>query len=138
MIGQYLDQLDELAERLDAPVITGDTTVDERERLFEAFRAGEVQTLVVSQGGQLLDRPARGHRGDPGLRLVRLPAGGGPAPRPAAAAQGDGRAARFYALVARDTVDQDFAANRQRFLAEQGYAYRIMDAKDVGRNPSAP
>ena len=44
----------------------------------------------------------------------------------------DGRSARFYTLVTRDTLDQDFAANRQRFLAEQGYAYRIMDAKDVG------
>ena len=42
-----------------------------------------------------------------------------------------GRGARFYSLVARDTVDQDFAQNRQRFLAEQGYAYRIIDADDV-------
>ena len=43
----------------------------------------------------------------------------------------DGRTARFYSVVARDTVDQDFAQHRQRFLAEQGYAYRIVDAEDV-------
>ena len=34
-------------------------------------------------------------------------------------------------MVARDTVDADFAAHRQRFLAEQGYAYTIMDAEDA-------
>jgi DNA excision repair protein ERCC-3 len=39
--------------------------------------------------------------------------------------------ARFYAIVSRDTVDADFAQHRQRFLAEQGYAYRIVDADDV-------
>ena len=43
----------------------------------------------------------------------------------------DGRGARFYTVVTRDTVDADFAAHRQRFLAEQGYAYRIVDAEDV-------
>ena len=42
VIGQYLDQLDDLGERLDAPVIKGETTVKERERLFEAFRHGEI------------------------------------------------------------------------------------------------
>ncbi len=75
-------------ERLDAPVITGETPVKERERLFEAFRAGEIRVLVVSQGRELLDRPARGRRRDPGLRHVRLAPGGGPAARPGAAAQG--------------------------------------------------
>ena len=45
--------------------------------------------------------------------------------------KGDGRTAHFYTIVARDTVDADFAAHRQRFLAEQGYAYRIVDADDV-------
>jgi DNA excision repair protein ERCC-3 len=43
----------------------------------------------------------------------------------------DGRTARFYTIVSRDTVDADFAQNRQRFLAEQGYAYRIVDAADL-------
>ena len=45
----------------------------------------------------------------------------------------DGRSARFYTLVARDTIDQDFAQNRQRFLAEQGYAYQIIDADEISK-----
>ncbi|HLS65194.1 MAG TPA: DNA repair helicase XPB, partial [Ruania sp.] len=49
VIGQYLDQLTELGEHIDAPVITGATTVPERQRLFEAFRSGELTTLVVSK-----------------------------------------------------------------------------------------
>ena len=73
---------------LDAPVIKGDTPVKERQRLFEAFRTGEVGLLVVSQGRQLLHRPAVGGGRDPGLRVLRLPPGGGPAARPAAAAEG--------------------------------------------------
>ncbi len=52
-------------------------------------------------------------------------------PRPGAAPKADGHQAHFYSVVARDTLDQDFAAHRQRFLAEQGYAYRIMDADEV-------
>ena len=131
VIGQYLDQLDELGGRLDAPVINGDTPVKERQRLFEAFRSGEVTTLVVSKVANFsVDLPeasvaiqvsgAFGSRQEEAQRLGRVL-------RPKA----DGRAARFYAIVARDTVDQDFAQHRQRFLAEQGYAYRIVDADDV-------
>ncbi len=132
VIGQYIDQLDEIGERLNAPVIKGDTSVKERQRLFDAFRAGEVQTLVVSKVANFsIDLPEAsvaiqvsgsfGSRQEEAQRLGRLL-------RP----KKDGRSARFYSLVARDTLDQDFAAKRQRFLAEQGYAYRIMDAKDVG------
>ena len=131
VIGQYLDQLAELGDRLDAPVITGATTVRERQRLFEAFRQGEVGLLVVSKVGNFsIDLPEAsvsiqvsgsfGSRQEEAQRLGRVL-------RP----KQDGRAARFYTVVARDTVDADFAAHRQRFLAEQGYAYRIMDAEDV-------
>ena len=91
VIGQYIDQLDELAAALDAPLIKGETTVKERQRLFQAFRTGEVGLLVVSQGRQLLDRPALGRGRHPGLRRLRLPPGGGPAPRPAAAPQDRGQ-----------------------------------------------
>ncbi|MBJ2122259.1 DEAD/DEAH box helicase [Arthrobacter sp. MSA 4-2] len=128
VIGQYLDQLDDLGERLDAPVIKGDTSVKERQRLFAAFRSGEISTLVVSKVANFsIDLPEAsvaiqvsgsfGSRQEEAQRLGRLL-------RPKA----DGRAARFYTVVARDTLDQDFAAKRQRFLAEQGYAYRILDA----------
>ncbi|AJT42644.1 DNA repair helicase XPB [Psychromicrobium lacuslunae] len=132
VIGQYIDQLDEIGERIDAPVIKGSTPVKERQRLFDAFRQGEVHTLVVSKVANFsIDLPEAsvaiqvsgsfGSRQEEAQRLGRLL-------RPKA----DGRSARFYTLVARDTMDQEFAARRQRFLAEQGYAYRIMDAKDVG------
>ena len=136
MIGQYLDQLDELAEHLDAPVIKGDTTVKERERLYEAFRTGELDLLVVSKVANFsVDLPEAAVAIQVSGQL-RLPPGGGAAPRPAAAAQGEGadgtqKPARFYTIVSRDTVDADFAQNRQRFLAEQGYAYRIVDAADL-------
>jgi len=131
VIGQYLDQLDALGERLDVPVIKGETTVRERERLFGAFRNGEIATLVVSKVANFsIDLPEAsiaiqvsgsfGSRQEEAQRLGRVL-------RP----KGDGRTARFYAIVARDTVDQDFAAHRQRFLAEQGYAYRIIDSEDL-------
>lgn len=131
VIGQYLDQLEELAAHLDAPLITGATTVRERQRLFDAFRSGEVRRLVVSKVANFsIDLPEAavaiqvsgsfGSRQEEAQRLGRIM-------RPKA----DGRSATFYAVVSRDTVDQDFAAHRQRFLAEQGYAYRIVDAEDV-------
>ena len=131
VIGQYIDQLDDLAERLDAPVVKGETTVRERQRLFDAFRAGEVPVLVVSKVANFsIDLPEAsvavqvsgsfGSRQEEAQRLGRVL-------RP----KSDGRTARFYAVVARDTLDQDYAQHRQRFLAEQGYAYRIVDAEDV-------
>jgi DNA excision repair protein ERCC-3 len=131
VIGQYLDQLDELADHIGAPVIKGETPVKERERLFEAFRQGEEHTLVVSKVANFsVDLPEAavaiqvsgtfGSRQEEAQRLGRLL-------RPKA----DGRGARFYAVVSRDTLDQDYAAHRQRFLAEQGYAYRIVDADDI-------
>ena len=134
VIGQYLDQLDDLGERLNVPVIKGETTVRERQRLFEAFRQGEINTLVVSKVANFsIDLPeasiaiqvsgAFGSRQEEAQRLGRVL-------RP----KGDGRTARFYAIVARDTIDQDFAAHRQRFLAEQGYAYRIIDADDLNED----
>ena len=91
MIGQYIDQLDELAEQLDAPVIKGETTVKERQRLFEAFRAGEIALLVVCKVANFsIDLPSA----EVAIQvsgLVRLPPGGGAAARPAAAAQGRGQ-----------------------------------------------
>jgi DNA excision repair protein ERCC-3 len=132
VIGQYIDQLDELAAALDAPVIKGETPVKERQRLFEAFRSGEVGLLVVSKVANFsIDLPSAevaiqvsgsfGSRQEEAQRLGRLL-------RP----KSEGKTAHFYTIVSRDTVDAEFAQNRQRFLAEQGYAYRIVDAEDVG------
>lgn len=131
VIGAYLDQLDEIGGELDVPVITGSTRNAERERLFEAFRQGEIPTLVVSKVANFsIDLPEAavavqisgtfGSRQEEAQRLGRLL-------RPKA----DGRQAHFYSVVTRDTLDADYAAHRQRFLAEQGYAYTIRDAEDV-------
>ncbi|MBA3310826.1 MAG: DEAD/DEAH box helicase [Nocardioidaceae bacterium] len=133
VIGQYIDQLDELAEHLGAPLIKGETPVPERERLFAAFRTGEVPLLVVSKVANFsVDLPEAsvaiqvsgtfGSRQEEAQRLGRLL-------RP----KSDARTAHFYTVVARDTVDADFAQHRQRFLAEQGYAYTIVDADSLSR-----
>lgn len=131
VIGQYIDQLDELQQVLDVPIIKGDTPIKEREILFNLFRQGKIKCLVVSKVANFsIDLPeasvaiqvsgAFGSRQEEAQRLGRIL-------RPKA----DGRTARFYSVVSRDTIDQDFAQNRQRFLAEQGYSYRIIDADDV-------
>ena len=131
IIGQYLDQIEEVATLLQIPKITGETPVQERERLFQAFRDGAEPTLVVSKVANFsVDLPeasvaiqisgSYGSRQEEAQRLGRLL-------RPKA----DGRTASFYTLIARDTVDQDFAQNRQRFLAEQGYSYQILDVSSL-------
>ena len=133
VIGQYITQLDELSEVLGVPLIKGDTPVKERERLFNMFRTGELTTLVVSKVANFsIDLPdatiaiqvsgAFGSRQEEAQRLGRIL-------RP----KSDGRSATFYSLVSRDTIDQDFAQNRQRFLAEQGYSYTIIDADDISQ-----
>lgn len=131
VIGQYIDQLESFAEALNADLITGQTPVDERERLFGEFRRGEIKLLVVSKVANFsVDLPdasvaiqisgSFGSRQEEAQRLGRLL-------RP----KSNGQTASFYTLVTRDTVDQDFAQNRQRFLAEQGYAYTILDATEL-------
>lgn len=131
IIGQYLDQIEEVSQALGIPKLTGETPVDEREQLFAKFRRGELKALVVSKVANFsIDLPeasvaiqisgAFGSRQEEAQRLGRLL-------RPKA----NGRSASFYTLVARDTVEQDFAQNRQRFLAEQGYSYEIMDADEI-------
>ena len=135
VIGQYLDQLEGLAQRLGAEIITGQTSVAQRQKLFGAFREGTLDLLVVSKVANFsVDLPEAsvaiqvsgtfGSRQEEAQRLGRVL-------RP----KKDAGTAHFYTVVARDTVDADFAAHRQRFLAEQGYAYRIVDAEDL---PTAP
>ena len=131
IIGQYLDQIDEFSKKLDIPKLTGETPVDERERLYKAFRDGTIPALVVSRVANFsVDLPEAsvaiqvsgsfGSRQEEAQRLGRVM-------RP----KSDGRSAHFYTLISRDTVEQDFAQNRQRFLAEQGYGYQIIDADDI-------
>jgi DNA excision repair protein ERCC-3 len=131
VIGAYIDQLHSLGEALDAPIVQGATTTKERERLFDEFRSGALKTLVISRVGNFsIDLPEAtvaiqvsgtfGSRQEEAQRLGRVL-------RP----KSDGRQAHFYTVVSRDTIDTEYAAHRQRFLAEQGYAYTIVDADDV-------
>lgn len=130
VIGQFIHQLESLSELLGAPLITGKTPNKEREKLYDAFRRGEERLLVVSKVANFsIDLPDAsvaiqisgtfGSRQEEAQRLGRIL-------RP----KSDGRQATFYSIVSRDTNDQSFAANRQRFLAEQGYAYEIVDAEE--------
>lgn len=132
VIGQYLDQLRELAAELDAPLLTGQTPNREREGLYARFKGGELPVLVVSKVANFaVDLPDAnvaiqvsgtfGSRQEEAQRLGRILR-----PKP------DGRTAIFYSLVTRDTRDQEFAAKRQLFLTEQGYRYQIYHAEELG------
>ncbi|MEJ5997325.1 DNA repair helicase XPB [Corynebacterium sp. H130] len=131
IIGAYVDQLEEIGALLDVPVVEGKTSNAKREKLFDAFRDGSLNTLVVSKVANFsIDLPEAavaiqisgtfGSRQEEAQRLGRLL-------RPKA----DGGEAHFYTVVSRDTLDAEYAAHRQRFLAEQGYAYRIIDSEDL-------
>ncbi|MDR3139689.1 MAG: helicase-associated domain-containing protein [Treponema sp.] len=123
VIGQYLTQLNSLAKLLKVPLITGKTANLERERIYGAFKKGEVRVIVVSKVANFaIDLPdasmaiqvsgSFGSRQEEAQRLGRIL-------RP------KGRNSYFYTLISRYTVEEDFAANRQKFLAEQGYKYAI-------------
>lgn len=125
VIGQYLDQLRKIAARVNAPLITGQTSNTERQRLYDAFREGKVRVLVVSKVANFaVDLPEAnvaiqvsgtfGSRQEEAQRLGRIL-------RP----KRSGSQAHFYSLITRDSREQEFAAKRQLFLTEQGYRYEI-------------
>jgi len=131
IIGQYLDQLKTIARQTQAPLITGKTPARDRQKLFDAFRAGEVRLLVVSKVANFsIDLPDAnvaiqvsgtfGSRQEEAQRLGRIL-------RP----KKNGLLAHFYSVVTRDTRDQDYAAKRQLFLTEQGYHYDILYDHEV-------
>ena len=126
IIGQYIEQLSKLSEKLNIPLITGKTPNKERDKLYLAFRRGELRNLMVSKVGNFaIDLPDAsiliqisgtfGSRQEEAQRLGRVL-------RP----KEDGRPAHFFSLVTKDSKEQEFAMNRQLFLTEQGYAYKIM------------
>lgn len=125
VIGQYLHQLKQISEKVGAPMISGETPHEERERLYELFNRGEVRTLVVSKVANFaIDLPdARvaiqvsgsfGSRQEEAQRLGRIL-------RP----KRESNSAYFYSLVSDDTQEQQFSSHRQLFLLEQGYRYEI-------------
>jgi DNA excision repair protein ERCC-3 len=129
VIGQYLSQLESLARMLKVPLITGKTPNAERERIYGAFKRGELRVIVVSRVANFaIDLPdasmaiqvsgSFGSRQEEAQRLGRIL-------RPKGEDGSAGRNSWFYTLVSRSTVEEDFAANRQQFLAEQGYKYSI-------------
>jgi DNA excision repair protein ERCC-3 len=129
VIGQYLSQLDSLAKMLKAPIITGKTPNAEREQIYGAFKRGEIRVIVVSKVANFaIDLPdasmaiqvsgSFGSRQEEAQRLGRIL-------RPKGKPGERGRNSYFYTVVSRYTVEEDFAANRQKFLAEQGYKYSI-------------
>jgi DNA excision repair protein ERCC-3 len=131
VIGQYLRQLQQVASVMKAPIITGKTPNDERIELYNKFRSGEIKRLIVSKVGNFaIDLPdasvlvqisgTYGSRQEEAQRLGRIL-------RP----KSDNGEAHFYTLVTRDTLDQDYAQNRQLFLTEQGYSYSILDEAEV-------
>ncbi len=128
VIGQYINQLEMIACEFDAPIITGKVETSERDKLYSAFRRGEIKLLVVSKVANFaVDLPDAnvaiqvsgtfGSRQEEAQRLGRIL-------RP----KNNGSMARFYSVVTKDTQDQEFAAKRQLFLTEQGYSYEIVDA----------
>ncbi|MFT8870845.1 MAG: DNA repair helicase XPB [Sporolactobacillus sp.] len=135
VIGQYLDQLQRVAKALHAPIITGKTPMSERDALYQAFRDRVVPLLVVSKVANFaIDLPDAnvavqisgqfGSRQEEAQRLGRIL-------RPKAL----GAQAYFYSVVTKDTKEQDFALNRQRFLTEQGYGYAIKEADELLGQP---
>jgi len=130
IIGQYIEQLEALSDDLQIPLITGKTPNKERERLYAAFRDGSLKNLMVSKVGNFaIDLPDAnvliqisgtfGSRQEEAQRLGRVL-------RP----KSDGGAAHFYSIVTQDSKEQEFAMNRQLFLTEQGYAYKIIKRGD--------
>ena len=128
VIGQYLSQLEKLSSLLSAPIITGKTPTSERDRIYNQFRNGEIKVLVVSKVANFaIDLPDAsvaiqvsgtfGSRQEEAQRLGRIL-------RP------KDRTSRFFTLITRNTVEEEFGSNRQKFLAEQGYSYKIIQYKD--------
>lgn len=123
VIGQYLSQLDEIVQMLGCPIITGKTPTAERDKIYADFRSGKIKVLVVSKVANFaIDLPDAslaiqvsgtfGSRQEEAQRLGRIL-------RPKE------RKSRFFTLITRNTVEEEFGSNRQKFLAEQGYEYRI-------------
>jgi DNA excision repair protein ERCC-3 len=131
IIGLYIEQLERLRKELNVPLISGKMPNDERERLYDAFRSGEVPVLLISKVGNFaIDLPDAnvaiqisgtfGSRQEEAQRLGRIL-------RP----KSDGSTSRFYSLTSENTVDQEYAEKRQRFLTERGYYYELVNAEQI-------
>ncbi len=123
IIGQYLDQLKDLQKRLGFPMITGSTSNSKRDELYSRFKEGLDKVIIVSKVANFaIDLPDAsvaiqisgtfGSRQEEAQRLGRILR---PKRNPCF----------FYSLVSKYTVEEEFSANRQKFLVEQGYHYVV-------------
>nr|WP_240938395.1 DEAD/DEAH box helicase family protein [Haloarcula rubripromontorii] len=125
---EYLDQGEAISEAIGAPFISGETPHARREKLFDEFRRGELDTLVVSRvGDEGIDLP------DAELAIVASGLGGsrrqgaqraGRTMRPA----GD---ARMVILATRGTTEEDFVRRQMRHLASKGIRVTETEAEAV-------
>ncbi len=131
IIGQYINQLENLADKINAPIITGKTPTSDRLVLYDKFKAGKLKKLIVSKVANFaIDLPDAnvaiqvsgtfGSRQEEAQRLGRIL-------RP----KSDQSQAHFYSIVTKETKDEEYAANRQLFLTEQGYKYRIINSEEI-------
>lgn len=131
IIGQYIEQLKQISDVLQVPLIYGEISQERREELFEKFRNGKIRVLIVSKVANFaVDLPdaavaiqisgSFGSRQEEAQRLGRIL-------RPKA----NRNEAFFYSIVSDNTKEQDYALNRQLFLVEQGYRYRIQSWQSV-------
>lgn len=125
IIGQYLDQLKEIQKHFGFPIITGSTTNSKREELYARFREGTDKVIIVSKVANFaINLPDAsvaiqisgtfGSRQEEAQRLGRIL-------RPKR------KSSFFYSVITRYTVEEEFSANRQKFLIEQGYKYETRE-----------
>ncbi|QKY19968.1 DEAD/DEAH box helicase [Halolamina sp. CBA1230] len=113
----YLDQGEAIADELDAAFVSGETPHHRRERLFESFRTGDREALVVSRvGDEGIDLP--------NAELAVVASGLGGSRRQGAQRAGRtmrpvGRA-EVVVLATHGTREEEFARKQMRHLAEKG------------------
>ena len=122
---EYIDQGDRLADELGIPFVSGETPHARRRTLFEEFRTGPRDALIVSRvGDEGIDLP--------GAEVAIAASGLGGSRRQGA--QRAGRTmrpvgkARMYVLATRGTKEEEFARQRTRHLAAKGVRVRERDS----------
>ncbi|MGA2140895.1 MAG: DEAD/DEAH box helicase [Brevinematales bacterium] len=136
IIGHYITQLEEISRMLKIPLITGETSNQEREIMYRDFRKGNIKALAISRVGNFsIDLPVAdvavqvsgifGSRQEEAQRLGRIL-------RPQSGKS------YFYTLVSKDTIEEEFAKKRQLFLLEQGYQYNIINPGDPDEKDYSP
>ena len=123
IIGQYIEQLEEVGKRFSWPIVTGKTSNKVRDEIYQKFRNKEIRVLIVSKVANFaIDLPdcsvaiqisgTFGSRQEEAQRLGRILR---PKERPS----------HFYTIITEYSEEEEFAMNRQKFLSEQGYSYTL-------------